>query len=76
MIPAFWLFKDRQPLSLPALMGFLAMLMMGGVPQRLYIIAGGLPAAAMTAARALAWVPLWVGMLIEVRRQEPAGTAH
>ena len=76
LIPAFWLFKDRRPLSLASIMGFLAILMMGGFLQRIYVIVGGVSGNAMMAARALAWTPLWMGMLINLRQNNSDRMIH
>ncbi len=77
LIPAFWLFRNRRPPNLPAVMGFLAILLMGGLPQRIFVITGGgVSATVMTAARELAWTPLWIGLLSKLRQFDPiAGDA-
>ena len=68
LLPVFWLLRDEPAWSAQRVMAWCGLLLMAGLPRRVYTISGGFSDDLMFALRVLAWTPLWLGVLLKLGR--------
>ena len=65
LIPAWWLMSLEGTSKSAALLGLIALVMSSGAPDHLLIQLQG--ESVLPLARALSWIPAWIGILLIIR---------